>query len=93
MPWRDLKRLIFDIYDHRIENAEEVNGLANTSHCCFNEYILIYMIDVYKDRQVAEKRLVDMFINLRYFYDQQVRAKMFAQNLEIVFMKNAEKVN
>ena len=92
MPWIDLKQLIFDVYDHRLENAAEVNGLANTSYCALNEYILIYMIDVYKDRKVAEKQLVDIFINLRYFYDQQVRAKMFCQNLEIVFMKNAEKV-
>ena len=31
--------------------------------------------------------MVELLINLRYFYDQQVRAKMFAWNLELIFIK------
>lgn len=88
MPWKDLKRIIFDVYDHRVEHAAEINGLANVQYCAMNEYILVYLLDVYKDRKKVEKMMFDLFLNLRYYYDNQTRAKTFCQNLEIVFLKD-----
>ena len=69
MAFKDLKKLLFDVYDHRIENAHEINGLTNNQYCALNEYLLVYLIDVYKTREEAERMLVTILINLRYFYD------------------------
>lgn len=62
------------------------------NYCCLNEYLLVYAMDTYKEkgRAKAEALIVELLINLRYFYDQQVRAKMFAWNLEIIFIKPLE---
>lgn len=68
MPWVEFKETIFGVYDHRIQNAHEINGSANMSYCALNEYVLIYFMDLYRDRKIVEKKLVEMFINLRYFY-------------------------
>lgn len=91
LPWVKFKLLLFAIYDHRVENAHEVNGLANMNYCCLNEYLLVYAMETYKEkgRAKAEELVVELLINLRYFYDQQVRAKMFAWNLELIFIKPA----
>ena len=69
MPYQEFKRLLYDVYDHRVEHAAEVNGLANNQYCALNEYVLVYMIEVYKTRKEAEHMLVELFVNLRYFYD------------------------
>ena len=90
MPWVDLKRVIFDFYDHRLEHAAEVNGLANIQYCAMNEYLVVYMLDVHRGRKKVEKGLFELFVNLRYYYDQQTRAKTFCQNLEIVHLRDPE---
>lgn len=74
-----------------MENAHEVNGSANMSYCTLQEYVLVFFMDTYKERgrAKAESMIVELFINLRYFYDQQVRAKMFAWNLELIYLKPA----
>lgn len=90
MPWVKFKDIVYNIYEHRIQHAHEVNGSANMSYCALNEYVLIYFMDVYRERPKVEDKLVELFINLRYFYDQQVRAKLFAQNMELIFMRPSE---
>lgn len=59
------------------------------NYCTLNEYVLVFFMDTYKERgrEKAEEMVVELMINLRYFYDQQVRAKMFAWNLELIFLK------
>lgn len=48
------------------------------------EYLLIYFIDTLQDRYLAEEAILDMFVNLRYYYDKWPRAKIFSQNLEVI---------
>ena len=69
IPWAKFKVMLFQVYDHRIENAHEINGLTNMNYCTLQEYVLIYAMDKLKDRSKAEHMIVTMFINLRYFYD------------------------
>jgi hypothetical protein len=54
----------------------------------------MYFIDIYRKRDKAETYIADMIINLRYYYDNWPRAKIFATNLEFVFfpMKVVETV-
>lgn len=89
MPWYKFKELIFDIYDHRIHNAPELNGNVNANYCTLNEHLIVFFVDKYKKRLKAEDRLVTLLINLRYYYDHWQRAKIFAWNLQLTHAKEA----
>lgn len=58
IPWFKFKELIFDIYDHRITNAPEINNSMNSSYCTMNEHIIIYFVDVFKNRPKAEEKII-----------------------------------
>ena len=45
MNWPDFKKIIFEILDHRIEHAPEINGVVNTSYLSLDEHLLIYWVD------------------------------------------------
>ena len=64
-----MKKLLFDVYDHRLSNSHEINGAANNNYCNLNEYILIFFVDIFRDRKIAEAKIIDLFICLRYYYD------------------------
>lgn len=46
----------------------------------------MFFLEKYRKRPKAEERLVDLLINLRYYYDSWERAKIFARNLELVYL-------
>ena len=73
--------MIYLIYEHRVEHAPEINGSSNLNYCCMSEHVLVYFIDLLKERQLAEDKVVELIINLSYYYDQWLRARMFAANL------------
>ena len=76
IPWTIFKDILFDVYNHRIQYAPELNGAANTSYCSLSEHLLIFFVDKYSahKRDKAEKAIVDLLINLRYYYDIWQRA-------------------
>ena len=49
----------------------------------------MFFIDKYKRRPKAEERIVELLINLRYYYEFWQRAKIFARNLELIYMEPA----
>jgi hypothetical protein len=86
MPWFQLKDILFDVYDHRVKHAPELNGSVNTAYCSLTEHLPMFFLEKYRKRPKAEERLVDLLINLRYYYDSWERAKIFARNLELVYL-------
>lgn len=46
----------------------------------------MFFVDKYEKRQTAEEKIYDLVINLRYYYDNWQRAKMFAWLLSLVFV-------
>lgn len=86
MAWSRFKELIFDIYDHRIMHAPEINNSMNATYCTLNEHLLIYFVEVHRQRAKAEQKIVELLINLRYYFQHWERARMFAQNLELIYV-------
>ena len=43
ISWPDFKKEIYDIYDHRVENAPEINGLINNTYINLDEHLLLYI--------------------------------------------------
>lgn len=87
IPWYKLKQLMFNIYEHRIDNAQELNGSVNSAYCPMNEHIIIYFMDLLGKRQLVEEKIVELIINVISFYNQWPRAKMMAANLQIINCK------
>lgn len=42
---------------------------------------MLYFVDKYRRRQKAEEKVVDIIINLRYYYDHWRRVQIYVQNL------------
>ena len=77
MKWQAVKDLIWEIYDHRILHAPEINGTINTSYMTLNEHLLVFMMEKHKNRPATEKGLVEFldghhFVlgHVGYFFDR-----------------------
>ena len=40
--WENFKQLIYEIYDHRIFHAPEINGAINTSYLTMEEHLILF---------------------------------------------------
>lgn len=69
IPWVQFKQLIFQIYDHRISNSEEIDGAINNTYMSFDEHLIIYMLEMNKTRVKTEIALIDFLSQLKYFAD------------------------
>jgi hypothetical protein len=79
-PWVEFKTLLYDIYDHRIKHAWEINGAVNTSYLTLEEHLVLFFIEEYKDnnRQFVEEKLLEFLATLKYYTDYWKRARTFA---------------
>lgn len=90
LPWSEFKTMIYDIYDHRIQNANEINGIVNNTYVNMEEYILLYFLDKHKLRRLAEIKLIELLTSLKYYVDVWPRAKTFAYLLNMMKQNKAE---
>ena len=42
IPWQEFKKTIFDIFEHRVKNSEEIDGNINSSSMTLDEHLLIF---------------------------------------------------
>lgn len=50
MEWSQFKEIIYDLYDHRIKYAPELNGSANSSYCSLNEHLIMFFVEQHGNR-------------------------------------------
>ena len=48
--WSKFKKKLFDIYEHRIENAQEICGAINHSYMALEEHFLIYWLERFNNK-------------------------------------------
>lgn len=77
-PWQEFKQLIYDIYDHRIFHAPEINGGINTNYMNMDEHLICFFLEKYLSRPVVEKKIIEFLATLKYFVDHFGRAKQYA---------------
>ena len=65
--WSKFKKKLFDIYEHRIENAQEICGAINHSYMALEEHFLIYWLERFnnKPRLQIERIILDFLISLK----------------------------
>ena len=79
MPtWSSFKAVVYDIYEHRIQNAPEINGVVNTTYLGLDEHLLCYFMMTYGERRLVEKQLIEFLASLKYYADHFPRAKLYA---------------
>ncbi len=76
--------MIWEIYDHRIQHAPEINGALNTSYMTLDEHLLVFMLDKHKSRVATERAVVEFLASLKYYVDSWQRAKVYAQLLGVI---------
>ena len=77
IPWSQMKQTIFQIYDHRIHHAPEIQGMISESYLKMDEHLVIYFLERSKGRTMTERSLVDFLSSLKYYSDKWNRAKLY----------------
>jgi hypothetical protein len=49
--WKKFKLKLFEIYEHRIENAAEISGAINGSYLGLDEHLILYFMEKHRDKQ------------------------------------------
>ena len=49
--WKKFKMKLFEVYEHKIENAPEIGGCVNNSYLGLDEHFVIYFMEKYRDKQ------------------------------------------
>lgn len=78
MTWVGFKQMIWDIYVHRIQHAQEISGHVNHSYMAMDEHMIIFFLQKYKRRDQSEKALIEFLASLKYYIDSWPRAKTYA---------------
>lgn len=80
VKWAEFKQLLFEIYDHRIEYAPEINGAVNNTYLALEEHLIMFFMEKYRDqkRSRVEEHLLEFLATLKYYSDYWKRAKSFA---------------
>ena len=90
LPWPEFKRIIFDIIEHRIEHAPEINGVVNTNYMSLDEHLIIFFTNniliqkigakfMEGTRPEIEQSILEFIYNLKYYSTRWLRAKTFAE--------------
>ena len=77
--WENFKTVIYEIYDHRIYHAPEINGAINTTYLGMEEHLICYFAEKHIGRAAIERKIVEFLSALKYYADYWVRAKQYAQ--------------
>lgn len=67
IAWVNFKSAIFEIIDHRIANAEEIDGSVNNTYMSLDEHLVIWMLEKHKTRSATEYAIIDFLYSLKYY--------------------------
>lgn len=93
--WSHFRTTLFEIYDHRVQEAsQELNGAINTTHVALDEHLVIFMSklpDLGESSGLLaqsenslrapeiQQKLVNFLYSLKYYSTRWPRARMYAQ--------------
>jgi hypothetical protein len=87
--WSEFKKTIFDIIDHRIEFAAEINGAINTSYMSLDEHLIVFWTNSFmlsglsfgKSKDMTgtkadiQFRIIEFLYSLKYYSFRWLRAR------------------
>ena len=78
MTWTEFSRLIFEVYEHRINFAHEIDSAVNNSFMGMDEHLVCFFVQKYRLRDKIERRIIEFLASLKYYMDYWLRAKQYA---------------
>ncbi|EGR27670.1 hypothetical protein IMG5_191360 [Ichthyophthirius multifiliis] len=78
MQWKTFKNLIFDIYQQRIQYQNEINTSLISHSMPFDEFVCIFFLQKHKIRKIAEGKIFELLVSLRFYIKNQTRALYFS---------------
>jgi len=92
MGWPEFKKIIYDIFDHRIEYAAEINGAINTSYMSLDEHLLMYWtgtflltpaikpkVEMHGTKEDIQLKMIEFLYSLKFYSKRWLRARMYAR--------------
>ena len=93
--WASFRQTIYQIYDHRVQDAAlELIGGVNTTHVALDEHLLLYMSRLPDQGKQGgmlalnsnplkgsevQQKLLNFLYSLKYYSTRWMRAKLYAQ--------------
>jgi len=87
LPWPFFKRIIYEIYQDKIINAAEMQGVLINSTVNMSEYLPIYFLKAHRLRRTAEMKMLEFGVSLKYYLKTWQRAATFANICNISNIK------
>ena len=78
MSWAQCKKLVYDIYLDKLSNEWEIQGGISQNSFGFDEYVILYFLKTHKLRRVAEIKLLEFLVSIRYYLKTWTRASNFS---------------
>jgi len=88
-----VKRLISEIYQERLAYNRELIGGMIGNVCSFDEFFVLYFIRKHNIRRLAELKMLEFVISLKYYCKFWPKAEMFAYMLDIMRFQPSFELN
>ena len=80
LPWEYTQQLIGEVYEARIEAETELSG----GNMGFDEFVVVHFLMRHGMRRLAEVKLLEFIVSLKYYSRYWVRAEMFCQLMGVM---------
>eukprot|EP00828_Plagiopyla_frontata_P021586 TRINITY_DN28172_c0_g1_i2.p1 TRINITY_DN28172_c0_g1~~TRINITY_DN28172_c0_g1_i2.p1 ORF type:complete len:429 (-),score=45.32 TRINITY_DN28172_c0_g1_i2:28-1314(-) len=90
-PWNYLRKMINEIYkDYTTQQPQFNSALINTT-CNFDEFVCLYFLKTHKIRRLAELKLLEFLVSLKYYCKLWSKALLFTNMCGITLYKSSTK--
>jgi|JI6StandDraft_1071083.scaffolds.fasta_scaffold02311_7 hypothetical protein len=93
LPWEHVKRLINEIYQERLAYNRELIGGMVGNVCSFDEFFVLHFVRKHSIRRLAELKMLEFVISLKYYSKFWPKAEMFAYMLDIMRFQPSFELN
>lgn len=84
LPWLFFKKIIFEIYKNRLNYRNEINNIFGAPLISFEEFLILDFLRIHKTRRLAELKLLEFLISLRYYITKWPRAQLFGYMIKVI---------
>jgi hypothetical protein len=84
LPWAYTREVIAAVYEERLgyEGELMVGGVGNGMQ--FDEFVVFYFLHKHRIRRLAEVKLLEFLISLKYYSRHWLRAELFCQLMGVI---------
>lgn len=66
-PWKYFRKQILEIYTERMRLNTDIKGCINSNYLSLEEFLILFFLEKYSLRRVAEEKLFAFICSLKYY--------------------------